>query len=43
MRYRAGADDKILQCWALHVLARARRKIARGPSRPRAPARGRIR
>lgn len=35
MRYRAGADDKILHCWALYVSARARRKIARGPSRPR--------
>ena len=35
VRYRAGADDKILHCWALYVSARARRKIARGPSRPR--------
>ena len=34
MRYRAGADDKILHCWALYVSARARRKIARGPARP---------
>ena len=35
VRYRAGADDKILHCWALYVSGRARRKIARGPSRPR--------
>ncbi len=35
VRYRAGADDRILHCWALYVSARARRKIARGPSRPR--------
>ena len=34
VRYRAGADDKILHCWALYVSARARRKIARGPARP---------
>jgi Bacterial PH domain len=39
--YRAGAGepggpaDRILHCWALYVSSRARRKIARGPSRPR--------
>ncbi|HMD95164.1 MAG TPA: PH domain-containing protein [Trebonia sp.] len=41
IRYRAGAGepggpvDRTLHCWALYVSARARRKIARGPSRPR--------
>jgi hypothetical protein len=34
VRYRAGADDRILHCWALYVSGRARRKIARGPARP---------
>ena len=27
--------DRTLHCWALYVSARARRKAARGPSRPR--------
>ena len=36
IRYAAGgAADRTLHCWALYVSARARRKIARGPSRPR--------
>ena len=41
VRYRAGAGapggpvDRTLHCWALYVSARARRKAARGPSRPR--------
>ena len=30
-----GPADRILHCWALYVSSRARRKIARGPVRPR--------
>lgn len=30
-----GADEKKLDCWALYVSSRAKRKIARGASRPR--------
>lgn len=30
-----GADGKKLDCWALYVSSRAKRKIARGPARPR--------
>jgi hypothetical protein len=41
IHYRAGAGepggpaDRIVHCWALYVSSRAKRKIARGPSRPR--------
>lgn len=30
-----GPADRTLHCWALYVSSRARRKIARGPARPR--------
>jgi hypothetical protein len=41
VHYRDGAGepggpaDRILHCWALYVSSRAKRKIARGPVRPR--------
>jgi hypothetical protein len=41
IHYRAGSGepggpaDRILHCWALYISSRAKRKIARGPSRPR--------
>jgi Bacterial PH domain len=33
----SSADSKKVDCWALYVSSRARRKIAAGPSRPRDP------